>query len=278
MAEIDERTDSTEDEVLEDEDQEEVDPSEEEDETDDTETDDTEDADAEETDDESEDDESDEDEEEEEPFQKRFTQFKGDTPTEYFKNLEDGYAQSSKEAVRLASENKDLSSQLDRVKQLIASNPELAEKIQQGDGQSTPTVAKDPALLFAETQMKETWKRDYDAFIDAHPEVVSDPSLAEALDKKLLIAKRIVEEEEGRLVGMGEGLEMAWKLLGKDTEDKQEKVRMAAKDIASQGKASGGKKSKAAKPKFSEAQISVHMDMVGVDRDTAVKQLSQYVK
>jgi hypothetical protein len=266
-----ETTDRTDEEVLDDDTQEEVDE-ETQDETDESSEDDTAEE-EEETDDES--DESDDEDSAEEDFTKRFTQFKGDSPTEYLKNLEDGYAESSKEAVKLSRENKELKATVDRVNQLIATNPELAQAIK--GSEDTKAVPKDPAILFAETQMKQTWQKEYNDFSSKHPEIETDPALADALDSKLKIAKRIVEEEEGRLVGMGEGLEMAWKLLGKDTDDKQEKVRMASKDSASQGKASGGKK-KDAKPKFSESQIEVHMEMSGLDRTAAIKQLSEYVK
>jgi hypothetical protein len=270
MAEV--TTDPAAEEVTDDDTQEEVDE-ETQDETDESSEDATTDEDDEETDDESDD--SDDEASDEEDFTKRFTQFKGDTPTEYLKNLEDGYAESSKEAVKLSRENKDLKATVERVNQLIANNPELAQAV--SDGKQAPAAPKDPAILFAETQMKQTWQKEYNDFAREHPEIDTDPALADALDAKLKIAKRIVEEEEGRLVGMGEGLNMAWKLLGKDTDDKQERVRVASKDSASQGKASGSKK-KDARPKFSEAQIEVHMEMAGVDRNTAIKQLSEHVK
>lgn len=270
-------TDPTSDEELEDQDDTEVDE-ETQDETDGDGEEDT-DEEEDETDDESDDsDEEEDDSEEDEDFQKRFTQFKGDTPTEYLKNLEDGYAESSKEAVKLSKELKELKPTVERIQQLIATNPELAEAIKGAEGQPAEAVVpKDPALQFAESQMKATWTKEYTDFAENHPEIETDPVLADQLETKLKVVRRIVQEEEGRLVNMGEGLEMAWKLLGKDT-DKQERIRMASKDAASQGKAKSGTKSKVAKSKFSEAQIEVHMDMTGLDRPAAIKQLSTYVK
>lgn len=272
-------TDPTENEELDDQIDEEVDD-ESQDETDNEEVD-TSDEDTEETDDEddeSEDDEDDSDEEDEEPFQKRFTQFKGESPTEYLKNLEDGYAESSKEAVRLSRENKQLKETVERVNALIANSPELAQQLQDQGVQPVATPAKDPAISWAESQMREQWQKEYKSFADAHPEIETDPQLADELDEQLAIVRDVIFKKEKRQVGMAEGLEKAWKLLGRDTDDKQEKIRMASKDMASSSKAPSGKKSKAPKPRFTEAQISVHMEMTGVDRNAAIKQLSEHVK
>lgn len=265
-------------------DEEEVDPSQEEDETEDDSDDDSEDEDAEETDDDDEEDEdedSEEDEDDDEDFKKRFTQFKGDEPKEYLQNLEDGYAESSKEAVKLSRENKTLKETVERINSLIAANPELAKQLQEVDGTTkTGDAAQppDPALSWAQTQMMQTWEKEYKDFTTEHPELETDPQLADKVDSQLGIIRDVIWKSEKRQLGMAEGLEMAWKILGKDTDNKEEKVRMAAKASASQGKASGGKKSKAAKPKFSEAQINVAMDMMNVDRETAIKQLSEHVK
>lgn len=231
----------------------------------------------EETDEAADDDESDA-ADEDDSFKKRFTQFEGDDPTTYSKNLEDGYENSSKEAVRLSRENKALKATVDKVNELIAKNPELAKAITDGTpatNTATTLTQQDPAILWAQTQMRQTWEKEYKDFASEHPDIETDVELAEALDTKLAIVRDVVLASEKRQVGMGEGLEMAWKLLGK-TDDKQEKIRMAAKDSASQGKSQGGRKADAPKPKFSEAQISVAMDMLNVSREEAIKQLSTH--
>jgi hypothetical protein len=282
------KTDSTEDEVLEDDELEVDDESQDETEEDEL---DTEDEDTEETDDETEEDDDDEDEdsdedededEDDEDFKKRFTQFKGDDTDEYLKNLEDGYAESSKEAVRLSRELKPLKVELERITALIATQPELAKALQDGQSQQqsaqTTETTVNPALNWAETQMRQTWTKEFNTFAEKHPEIETDLQLAEQVDQQLAVLRDVIWQREKRQLGMAEGLDLAWKILGKDTNDDKEKVRMAAKASASQGKASGGKKSKEPKSKFSEAQITVAMDMMNVGRKEAIKRMSEHVK
>lgn len=246
---------------------------------------DTEDEDEEETDDESDDSddegeedesEDDSDEEDAEDFKKRFTQIKGDTSDEYLKNLEDTYAKSGTEASKLSKENKDLKAVVDRIQEAIAKDPKLAEALKGADVEAQKdTKPKDPVLAWAESERDRVWQKDYDKFLEAHPEIETDPELAEALNKKLAVIKRVTEEEEDRLVGMAEGLKAAWRLLGKD--DTQEKVRMAAKDSASKGKTvSSSKSDKSGKVKFTDSQIEMLMNLKGVDRNKAIKLLGQY--
>lgn len=266
----DKTTDSTE-EVIEDESTEEVD-GETQDETDGDEesTDDTEGQ--EETADES--DESDNDEGEP-AFEKRFTQLKGDTPEEYLKNLEDTYAKSSTEAVRLNRQVKELEARLNQFTAAVATNPDLAAKLKEGEGvQGVATDAPvSPAVAWAESEMQRTFKKEYDEFAEQHPEITTDPALEDELNDTLAAVRDIVWKKDKRQVGMGEALNMAWKLLDKD--DSSDKVAAAAKASAAQSKTGTSQKSES-KPKFSESQISVAMDMMNVDRATAIKSLSEY--
>lgn len=204
------------------------------------------------------------DDDEEEPdqpeFQKRFTQLKGDTPDEYIKNLEEAYAESGKEAVKLAREVRELKT------------PDKEET-------KVESVETNPAILWAQSQMQQTWQKEWDTFTQDHPEVnEKDPSydakLADDLNEQLIIVRDVILKKENRQVGMSEGLTKAWRLL--DMEDNsKERVAMAAKDVAGQGRASSSK-TKEAKPKFSDAQIAVAMDMMNVDRQEAIKRMSAY--
>lgn len=233
-----------------------------------------------ESDSEDDEDESDEDEESED-FKQRFTQFKGEDLPQYTKKLEDGYLESSKEAVKLAKENKTLQETIDRVNQLVATNPDLAKALQEGTSELTgkpadSTVVRDPAVLWAESEMKRVQKAEYDKFVSVHPEIESDPKLASDLDAKLKVVADVVWNQEKRQIGLGEALETSWKLLGMD--DTKEKISMAAKETGSQGKSSGTKKVEKTSTKFTEAQISVAMDMMNVSRSEAIKNLSANVK
>lgn len=218
----------------------------------------------------------------EQEFQRRFTQFKGSNVEEYVKNLEDGYDNSSKEAVRLAQENRSLKDTVDRVNGLIATNPELAQAIQsQPTTQTPPTgitpdqVATNPALAWAQSQMMTTWQQEQNDFISDHPEVGTDPMLADQLNVELGIVRDVVMQREGRLVGMKEGLERAWKMIGKD-DTQDDTLRNAVRDTASQGRVAGGKKQAKEKPRFTEAQIETAMEMLNTDRNSAIKSLSEH--
>lgn len=233
----------------------------------------------EETDDESDDSddegEDESDDEDSEDFKKRFTQIKGDSPTEYLKNLETTYAEHSKEAVKLNRQNKELQKVVDRINQLVAANPELAKAFKGDEVKQEEVAAKDPAVAWAEAEMQRTWQKDYDEFVEQHPEIESDPALADELNEQLSVVRDVIQKKEGRLVGMGEGLRKAWKLLDKD--DTQEKVRMAAKENASKGKSASGKKSDSkGKTKFTESQVETMMSLQSIDRTKAIKLLAEY--
>lgn len=277
-----EKTDSAETEELEKDATEEEDDSKGQDETSEEETTDTDDAANEETDEE-ESDGDDESSDDEEPFDKRFTQFKGETLPDYAKNLEEGYAQTSKEGVKLARENKALKESIERVNQLVATNPELAKALQPGEATTdtdtvTSTQPVAPEVAWAKSEMERVWKQEYTEFAQGHPEVETDPALAEELDNALKIVRDVVWNKDKRQVGMGEGLNMAWKLLDKDNTDNQEKISMAAKNSAGQGKTASTKKADA-KPKFSEAQIKYGMEAgIGTTRQEVIEKLSAYAK
>ena len=231
----------------------------------------------EETEDESDESDDEDEDEESESFNKRLTQFKGDTPTEYAKNLENGYLETSKEGVRLAKENKELKASVDRINQLIATNPEFAEAINDNSKAEIPQIPNDPAIAWAQAERDKQWKKEYENFTDRHPEIETDPVLADALNTQLQVVREVIAKTEVRLVGMEEGLTKAWKLLGKD--DSEEKLLVAAKDTASKGKSVGGKNHEpVSKVKFTESQIEVAMSMMNVDRKTAIKQLSTHNK
>lgn len=263
-------TDSTEEEEVKDDDQQVDESSQDESEADDTTTDDQ--SDDEETDEDESDDDSSKDDG---GFTKRFTQIKGDSPEEYLKNLEETYVKSSTESVRLNRQVRELSAQVEKVTKLVAQNPELAEKLKT-DTATTSASEVNPALAFAESEMNRKWQEEYQGFVKLHPEVETDPELAEQLDEQLKIVRDVVWARENRLLGMGEGLTKAWKLLDRDeAPTKEDKVRSAVKDQASQSK-TGGTVKPEGKTKFTDKQIEIHMEIANVDRKTAIKQLSEY--
>lgn len=163
-------------------------------------------------------------------FDKRFTQFKGDTLDEYTKNLEEAYANSTAEYAKL--------------------NKSQAEQRQQ---ETTDAPATDPALLYARQQMEQQQSQEFDAFAKDHPEIESDPEIAEKMTKRLATLARTVLAEDGKVLGMAEGLSMAWSSLNLGN-NQQENTRMAAKDAAATSKTASAKKT-VPKTQFTTQQL-----------------------
>ena len=187
-------------------------------------------------------------------FTKRFTQFKGDSLEDYNKNLEEAYANSSTEATRLAAEVKELNKKVNTITGLVANDPELAEKL----GTDYEQVAQqplNPALAHTQQEWENKMKQEYDEFVGTHKELETDPTLAEKVNTRLAAIAKAIYAEEGRYVGMAEGLNLAWNTLG--LSNKEEEVRMAAKDTAAMSKPAGTSKKSGSKSEFTEAQLKV---------------------
>lgn len=237
-----------------------------------------EDEETEETDDsdESEDDESEEEEDESDDkkvkFEKKYSQFKGDTLKEYTKNLEDGYKNSSAEAVRLSKLTSDQQVQIDKMTKVFADNPELAEKLK-----DAPAPQTDPALLHARDSLAKQMQKEYREFVDEYPEVETDEALAKELLEELGTLGETYRAK-GKVLSMSRGLRMAWVSLGKDLNDDNEKVAMKAKETAAQGKSSSATRKKPkAKVEFSDTQIQVGLDIgLGNTREEVIKKLRKH--
>lgn len=194
-------------------------------------------------------------------FEKRFKQLKGDTPKEYAKNLEEAYYKTSMESVRLAKE--------------------LAKKNEDKPADKKPddNAALDPEIAWAKGERQRQWATDLTAFKKQHPELDSDPILANELNDELAIVAEVYQRKNGYGISMAEGLKKAWSSLGYDSgeSDRKERVASAAKDGGTRSKSGTGKQS-APKIKLSDKQIEVFMEMQQVDRSEAIKQLSAYAK
>lgn len=212
----------------------------------------------EDSDDDKDDDKSDDDETEDEDkpeFKKRFTQIKGDNPDEYIPNLEEAYRNSSTEAQRLATTNKELQGNMDAIAAAVAKNPDLAKAIADATGDNAVSPVADPALLQARQDMEDRMDKEYNTFRDSHPELESDPEV----NKKVLETLSefgAAARKQGRVLGMAEGLKKAWAFHGFD--NSKEEVASKAKDIASKGRTTnGGKKVPSSKSSLTPEQIAV---------------------
>lgn len=197
-------------------------------------------------------------------FKKRFTQFKGDTPEEYQQSLEEGYANSSTEAQRLAAKNKELEQKVQQFDKLLSDNPDLADKVKDEGGQPI-----DPTAQVLRQQVEDQWHNEYNEFVKEHPEVQNDEKVASDLNEALAIVRDHVWKTEGKIVSMERGLKMAWKLINK--EEEVDTSRQIAKDVASQGRPTGGKKP-VSTGGLNESQRSV-AEKMGLDPSKVAKNI-----
>ena len=207
-------------------------------------------------------------EDEEYKFQKRFTQFKGDTPEEYLKELEEAYANSSTEGQRNSKEAKEAKEKLDKILTAVANNPELAKALEEAD--NAPKPKEDPALVFARQQMEQQYEKDWTDFTRLHPELVGNQELTnELIDEMDAIA--YAAERRGKTLTMAEGLQKAWVSLGKQTADDKEKIVNKTKEQASKPAPGASKpKQTSSKQEFTPEQIAVAKKM-GISAEDLAK-------
>lgn len=207
-------------------------------------------------------------EDEENKFQKRFSQFKGDTPEEYLKELEEAYANSSTEGQRNSKEAKEAKEKLDKILTAVANNPELAKALEEAD--NAPKPKEDPALVYARQQMEQQYEKDWGDFTRLHPELVGNQELTnELIDEMDAIA--YAAERRGKTLTMAEGLQKAWISLGRQAADDKEKIVNKTKEQASKPAPGASKpKQNSSKQEFTPEQIAVAKKM-GISAEDLAK-------
>lgn len=205
-------------------------------------------------------------------FKKRFTQLKGETPEEYIKNLEDAYANSSTEGQRTAKEAKDATERFNKIASLVATDPDFAEKLATATDENAVNPVVDPATKWAREQMDKEYSKDYSAFAELHPEMISDENLRTEVITELDIIGQAYEAR-GKTLTMAEGLKKAWISLGYDEIDKKDDVVDKTKEQASTTSTQTTKKTDSDKPTFTKAQIAMAEKM-----GLTVEQLAEHNK
>jgi hypothetical protein len=217
----------------------------------DTTADDTEDSD---DDDSDEDDDESETEDDEDKFEKRFTQFKGETFEEYTPQLEKAYGEALAEMTRQKQANKQTQAQIDAVRAAVAKDADFAKKLDELMGDEAQEVTVDPALLEIRQNREAQMDKDYKAFVDLHPEMESDPQLQEEV-LSVLEDFGAQARKRGKILTMAEALRKSWLYLGKD--DTTEKVAIKAKEVAAKSKTGNSAKKSAKKQDFTEEQLRI---------------------
>ena len=227
----------------------------------------------------------------------RLSQFKGEkgTSEEYIKNLEDGYLNSSQEALKIKDERDGYERQVNAIKAAAGKDPEFGEKLlsllkdsggtggddAQGDGgfgdDKATQSSNNPFLVHAETEWNQKNENSIKEFVDANPEVLTDPKINAEVKRWARVYTREVYESEKRLMTTGEAMQMAYKQLGyEDKRNSQQDLVNGMKKNAAptrpQGakKKSGGSKPSGNTKQFSDLTITL-AEKMGMSKERLVK-------
>lgn len=245
------------------------------------------------TEDEGESDGSEDGESEESDSDFRFSQFKGDGKQEsYVKNLENGYDESSKEALRIKQERDAAISnagaferQVNAIKAAAEKDPEFGRKLLgllEGSADSAkdlsgtsavdkPADETNPFLKDAQTKWEQQSEKEAKEFVEANPEVVSDPDLNKQVKRWMKLFSEDIYKEEGRLATSGELMKLAYKHLG--LEDKRKSKESLVNGMKKTAAPTRPQKKAVAKPQakqFSDKTLSMAQKM-GITKERLEK-------
>jgi hypothetical protein len=227
---------------------------------------------------------------EETAFDMKFKQFQAQNAEEYARKLEEAYLNSSQEGQRLNKELSDREKELEVIQKIVQSNPDLKQGFADslGGDYNSPAedltaqqirqiireeLGKNPALSHAEEQRKSQDKAIYDEFVQEHPEVETNPQLAEELET-YFGALAQAEANKGKTVDFKSTLFKAWKVVSGEQELAGMK-KVIQKESAAMGSAPSEGKAKAGQS-LSEAERKIAQAFGLSDEDYhAGKKLSQ---
>lgn len=222
----------------------------------------------------------------------RFSQFKGEkgTADEYIKNLENGYLNSSQEAIKIRDERDGFQRQVDAIKQAAGKDPEFGEKLlsllnagggdnsSSGDGLDDPVTqsSNNPFLVHAQTEWNEKNELSVKDFTDANPEVLTDPKINADVKRWARVFTKQVFDDEQRLITTGEAMERAFRYLGlEDKRQAKQSLVDGMKKNAAPTRPQAAKKKSSGKSgndtkQFSDQTLSF-ADKMGISKERLVK-------
>lgn len=238
--------------------------------------------------DDSDDDDSDEEEDDDksDSYKPRLKQFIKKDGTYNLEAIEKSYVDNSKETLnvteRLTQSDENYKSLLGAIK----ANPEAAKLIFGEDGakklmsdgsiapqksgggsaDSNAAIENHPLLQHLKAQIDNSSRKDYNDFVEAHPDAVTDPDKAKKIGDYLKIHGQVYRaEHNGEMPSMKESLEAAYRYNGWDLETKtKEEVAAAAKKTAGtrstpQGKKKASKKAATQGAEFFAKKLGVKL-------------------
>lgn len=198
-------------------------------------------------------------------YQPRLKQFVKDDGVYDLEKAEKSYIESGKQAVQLDKDLKQMREDYGELLGAIKGKPEVAkqlfgekgakqllenDRIPTGGGQggglgSDASVSDHPLLKHLEAQQQNQSRKEYETFVEGHPEAVTDPEKARKIGIFLKQHGAIYRQENnGEIPSMKDSLEAAYRYYGWDLEiEKKEQVATAAKKAAATRTTSNTKKS-----------------------------------
>lgn len=215
--------------------------------------------------------------------ERRFAQLAGDgKPETYITNLEKAYSESSAEALRLNQELKQSKNQLDGIMRAVGTDTELANKLHAAlTGSPAPAgdssdkggsdATKSPFLVDAESQWREKSEKEAQEFMDANPEVVSDPKINADVKHYMEVFSADEYNRNGRLMTAGEAMAKAYKYLGlEDKRETRKGVSDAKKAVAPTRPQGARKPAPKTAAGFTDSQLAI-ADQMGYSKEKLEK-------
>lgn len=174
-------------------------------------------------------------------YKPRLKQFINDDGSYDVAKSEKAYIASSKEAVRLDTENKEVTNKYAALVKAIKDNPEAAKLLMGEKAAKEFVEAKaeddqpvDPLLRHVKATLDKQSRKEYDEFTEKYPETVTDPERVQKIGKFLnRFGRDYAEDNDGELPTMKEALEAAYRYHGWPLEiTEEERVAAAAKKTA----------------------------------------------
>lgn len=210
-------------------------------------------------------------EEKADEFSPKFTQLNAKDKEEYLSKLEDAYLNSSKEAQRIRGELTEREQELQVLAKIVGSDPDLKEKMAKklydegyedpfSDGITKASLAQVmrevladelpkriqevPAIKRLEEDKTQADRAVYDAFVNLHPEIVTDPEIGLQFEEAVGAQFRILNKK-GQKPEIKTVMEGAWKMIGgKVTSEEEAELegmkKMALKESSSMSGISTG--------------------------------------
>ncbi len=220
------------------------------------------------------------------PPKPRVKQFLNDKGEFDLKRAEKAYVESSKEAVRLNGELESTKEGYTKLLDALATNPKAAEALFGKDGAKkflesrgksggaggdagagSDALDNHPVIQHLQAKMDNDSRKEYDEFVGAHPEAVTDPEKRRLIGEFLKLHGQVYRaQHKGEIPNMKDALEAAYRYHGweLETTSKKEDVAIAAKKAAatrSSGNAKkGGKKNEVSQgEKFFAQKLGVSL-------------------